>query len=69
MIPIYLFIAMNVPKWFLKAINKINRGFLWQGREQANGGCCLVAWKESQDLLILVAWVFLIWRLCHGLFK
>jgi len=45
-VPIYLLIAINVPKWFIKAIDKIRRGFLWKGREQANGGCCLVAWEK-----------------------
>ncbi|GJN34974.1 hypothetical protein PR202_gb23693 [Eleusine coracana subsp. coracana] len=37
---------MNVPKWSIKAIDKINKGFLWQGKEKANGGCCLVAWTK-----------------------
>lgn len=45
-IPIYLLIAINVPKWFIKVVDKIRRGFLWKGREQANGGCCLVAWEK-----------------------
>jgi len=45
-IPIYLLIAINVPKWFINAIDKIRRGFLWKGKEQANGGCCLVAWEK-----------------------
>jgi len=45
-IPIYLLIAINVLKWFIKAIDKFRRGFLWKGREQANGGCCLVSWEE-----------------------
>ena len=45
-IPIYLLIAINVPKWFIKAIDKFRRGFLWKGREQANGGCCLVSWEK-----------------------
>ena len=45
-IPIYLLIAINVPKWFIKAIDKLRRGFLWKGREQANGGCCLVSWEK-----------------------
>jgi hypothetical protein len=41
-VPIYLMIAINVPKWFIRAIDKIRR-FLWKGKEQANGSCCLVA--------------------------
>lgn len=44
--PIYLMIAINVPKWFIKAIDKIRKGFLWKRKEQANGGCCLVAWGK-----------------------
>jgi hypothetical protein len=45
-IPIYLLIAINIPKWFIKAIDKIRKGFLWKGREHANGGCYLVAWEK-----------------------
>ena len=47
-VPTYLLIAMDLPKWFLKAIDKKRRGFLWKGQEQANGGNCLVAWKRVQ---------------------
>jgi len=35
--PIYLLTAMDMPKWFFKAIDKKRRGFLWKGQEQANG--------------------------------
>ena len=45
-IPIYSLIAINVPKWFTRAIDKFRREFLWKGREQANGGCCLVSWEK-----------------------
>jgi len=44
--PIYLLIAISVLKWFIKAVDKIRKGFLWQGKEKANGGCCLVAWEK-----------------------
>ncbi|GJN24054.1 hypothetical protein PR202_gb11765 [Eleusine coracana subsp. coracana] len=37
---------MNVPKWFIKVVEKINKGFLWKGKEKANEGCCLVAWTK-----------------------
>jgi len=46
-------IALNVPKWFIKAINKIRRAFLWKGRKEAQGGCCLVAWEKVQRPLEL----------------
>ena len=43
---VYLFIAMSVPKWVIKAIDKIRRAFLWKGRKEINGGSCLVAWEK-----------------------
>ncbi|CAN6231704.1 unnamed protein product [Urochloa humidicola] len=46
--PIYLLIAMDLPKWVLKAIDKRRRGFLWKGQDRANGGSCLVAWEKVQ---------------------
>lgn len=45
-IPIYILVAIKVPKWFLRAVDKIRRGFLWTGRNNANGGNCLVAWDK-----------------------
>lgn len=45
--PIYLLIAMDLPKWVLKAIDK-RRGLLWKGQEQAKGGHCLVSWERVQ---------------------
>jgi hypothetical protein len=44
-IPIYLLIAINVPQWVIKSIDKIRRGFLWRGRNEVNGGSCLVPWE------------------------
>jgi hypothetical protein len=41
---IYLAMAVDLPAWALKAIDKIRRGFLWRGRKDARGGHCHVAW-------------------------
>ncbi|GJN28730.1 hypothetical protein PR202_gb16888 [Eleusine coracana subsp. coracana] len=46
--PIHLLIVVKAPKWFIKAIDKIRRGFLWKGRRQVNGGSCLAAWEQVQ---------------------
>jgi hypothetical protein len=44
-IPVYLLIALNVPNWVIKAIDKVRRAFLWKGMKEVNGGSsCLVAW-------------------------
>jgi hypothetical protein len=45
-VPIYLLIALDPPKWYIKAIDKKRQGFLWKGHQQANGGNCSVAWEK-----------------------
>jgi len=52
-VPIYVLIAINAPKWFIRAIDKIRRAFTWKGRQQVNGGSCLVAWGKVQRPLDL----------------
>jgi len=52
-IPIYVLIAIEVPKWFIKAVDKLRRAYLWKGRKQINGGSYLVAWDKVQRPLDL----------------
>jgi hypothetical protein len=52
-IPIYVLIAIEVPKWFIKAVDKLRRAYLWKGRKQINDGSCLVAWEKVQRPLDL----------------
>lgn len=39
--------AIDLPAWALKAIDKIRRGFLWKGRKDVKGGYCLIAWPKA----------------------
>ena len=43
---IYIIMALGLPPWALKAIDKIKRVFLWKGRKDARGGHCLLAWPK-----------------------
>jgi hypothetical protein len=45
-IPVYLLVALNVPKWCIKAIDKIRRSFLWKGKRETRGGNCLITWDK-----------------------
>ena len=38
--------ALDLPQWAFKAIDKIRRGYLWRGRKDAKGGHCLIAWRK-----------------------
>jgi len=46
-IPIYLLIALKVPKWFIHAIDKIRIGFLWKGRKFSEWWLLLSSLGES----------------------
>jgi hypothetical protein len=52
-IPIYLSIAMEIPPWVQKALEKIFKAFLWAGSDVVHGGKCLVAWGNVQRPLEL----------------
>ncbi|KAM0828404.1 hypothetical protein ACQ4PT_067587 [Festuca glaucescens] len=37
---VYHLLALDVDPWFIKAVDKLRRGFLWAGKEDAKGGSC-----------------------------
>ncbi|KAM0928813.1 hypothetical protein ACQ4PT_002002 [Festuca glaucescens] len=41
---VYQLLALDLDPWFFKAVDKLQRSFLWVGSSEANGGCCAVAW-------------------------
>lgn len=43
--PILHMMALDLPAWFFKCIDKLRRRFFWKGVEDAKGGCCMVAWS------------------------
>jgi hypothetical protein len=43
---IYMLMAVDLPGWAIKAVDKIRRGFLWKGRRNAQGGHCIIAWLK-----------------------
>jgi hypothetical protein len=42
----YTAMAIDLPNWAIKEINKLRKGFLWKRRREANGGHCLLAWPR-----------------------
>lgn len=40
---LHVLIAIDAPRWIIKAIDKIRRGFLWKGKTGILGGHCPVA--------------------------
>ena len=43
---VYWAMAVELPPWALKTIDKIRRNFLWRGRKDAKSGHCLLAWPK-----------------------
>lgn len=62
---IYLAMALELPAWALKAIDKYHRGFLWRGRQEAKGGHC---WHGLKSLgpWSWEDWAFMILRCYAG---
>jgi hypothetical protein len=44
---IYLAMAIDLPAWALKLIDKLGRGFFWRGCKEVKGGHCQVAWGQG----------------------
>ena len=44
---IHSLISLKLPTWVITEIDKRRRGFLWAGKEKANGGQCAVAWQRA----------------------
>jgi hypothetical protein len=42
-IPIHTCLILDMPPWFIKALNKIIKAFLWTGTDVMQGGKCVVA--------------------------
>lgn len=45
-IPIHLSIAIGLPRWAVSIIEKLMKGFVWQGTATASQGQCTVAWDK-----------------------
>jgi hypothetical protein len=57
---IYLAMAVDLPAWALKAIDKIRKCFLWRGRKEAKGGTVWWPGGKFVGRWSLEGWVFLV---------
>ncbi|KAE8805555.1 Serine/threonine-protein kinase CTR1 [Hordeum vulgare] len=44
--PIHRLLVLNAPNWVFEEIDKWMKAFFWAGKENTNGGLCLVAWDK-----------------------
>jgi hypothetical protein len=42
---VYQLLALDLDHRFIKGVDKLRRGFLWEGKEDAQGGSCTVVWR------------------------
>jgi hypothetical protein len=47
-IPIHTCLILDMPPWFVKALNKIFKAFLWLGTNVVQGRKCAVSWVRVQ---------------------
>ncbi|KAM0823938.1 hypothetical protein ACQ4PT_070521 [Festuca glaucescens] len=45
-IPVHAMMSLDIPPKVIEALLKICRAFLWKGRQEINGGHCLVVWDK-----------------------
>jgi hypothetical protein len=43
---VFQMMVIDIPVCLRKKIDKLRRGFLWENKEVATGGKCLVSWRE-----------------------
>jgi hypothetical protein len=43
---VYLAMALDLPAWAIKAIDRLRRAFLWKGAKEIKGGHCSLAWSK-----------------------
>jgi hypothetical protein len=43
---VYQLMALDLPLWILKEVDRLRRGFLWVGKNKARGSNCIVAWDK-----------------------
>lgn len=74
---VFQMIAIDPPVWLRKAVDKVRRGFLWESKEVASGGKCLVNWRgvcrprelgglgitsiEAQSTALRMRWLWQAW--------